>query len=324
MKKEILILGFFFSGLQIWSQNVGYELTFKQIFDNREYFSEYAFPQTIFGAALDASVCFELDSVNGFAAGFNYLYEHGSTILAIIPQINLYYRYRGKDLNMAFGSFSRSDRITMPNVFLNDTLNYYRPNVEGASIEYKQTWGTLSGFVDWTGRVSSERRETFLVGMNSRFNFGKIFLNPLFLMYHNARSYNPNDTIHLQDNGIFALLAAYEMKDDQSAYSLNLSAGIVSSYNRFRPADFIWGRGLLSNINFRYTVFGISGVYYFGTPIDFIYGDPFYRSGNYGRIDFFIDPFKNQNIDSKIAWNLHYIPGEGIHHSQQLLISVKF
>ena len=70
--------------------------------------------------------------------------------------------------------------------------------------------------------------------------------------------------------------------------------------------------------------FGLNGVYYYGTPIQFEYGDPFYRAGNYGRLDFFIDPFSNSKIESKIGWNIHMIPGEGIHHSQQILISVAF
>ena len=57
-------------------------------------------------------------------------------------------------------------------------------------------------------------------------------------------------------------------------------------------------------------------------PRSQIYGDPLYRSGNYGRIDLFIDPFKNPRISSKIAWNIHMISGEGVQHSQQILISV--
>lgn len=50
----------------------------------------------------------------------------------------------------------------------------------------------------------------------------------------------------------------------------------------------------------------------------------FYRAGHYGRLDFFTDPFRIQNIDSKIGWNIHIVAGKGIHHSQQLLMCVRF
>ena len=324
LQKALLVTGFFCWSQHLFSQVPGYDITFNQVFDNREYFSDYAFPQTIFGAGLDASLSFDLDSIHGFYTGCSYFYEHGSSILAISPQLILYYQYTGQYLKMAFGSFSRNGRVSMPGIFLNDTLNYYRSNIEGASIFYDNSWGTVNGFIDWTGRVSEDTRETFLVGVDSKLKFGGVFLQATFLMYHNARSYSILDSVPLQDNGILSSLIGYELGDKQDPFSLSISSGIISSYNRFRPQDFDWRRGMISNIKMRYTFFGLNGVYYYGNPIVFEYGDPFYRSGNYGRVDFYIDPFKNPNIESKIAWNLHFVPGEGMHHSQQVLISVTF
>jgi len=75
----------------------------------------------------------------------------------------------------------------------------------------------------------------------------------------------------------------------------------------------------------RYKIFGIKGTYYFGDPSPLVYGDPLYTSGNYGRIDLFLDPFrKNPRISSKFAWNFHILPWDGLYHSQQILIQVTF
>lgn len=324
VKKTLLLLEMIIAGQILLAQVPEYKITFNQIFDNREYFSEYAFPQTIFGARLDAALLFHVDSTSHFAAGMSYFYENGSSVLENSPNVILYYEYSGDKLALNFGSFPRREKLEMPDVFLNDTLNYYRPNVEGALLSYTGSIGKVQGFIDWTGRVSEDRRETFLAGFTSEIFAGKIFIEPSFLMYHNARSYASSDTIHLQDNGIMSILAGYSVNETGKSISLKLSSGFISSYNRFRPDEFSWGKGIISNIKLGYGIFGLKGVYYFGTPIEFEYGDPFYRSGNYGRLDLFADPFRNPRIQSKIGWNLHFVPGEGIHHSQQVLIQVVF
>ncbi len=324
ISKVMLVAGFLSVSLHSHSQGPGYTVSFHQIFDNREYFSEFAFPQTIFGARLNASLLFEVDTVHSFAAGFSYLYEHGSTIAAIPPHVNLYYSYSTPQLNMAFGAFPRSGRLNLPLAFLNDTLNYYRPNIEGAWISFARGPAEVSGFIDWTGRVSEERRERFIAGLDSRLNANKFFLQGTFLMYHNARSYDTTDIVPLQDNGIFSVLLGYSRESVAFPASFETSAGYLSSYNRYRPGDFSIGRGVMYNIEYRYTIFGVKGVYYYGTPIVFAYGDSFYHSGNYGRVDLFVDPFRIPNIESKIGWSLHAVPGDGIHHSQQLLINVTF
>lgn len=323
MKKSLIIIVLAIAILPVRGQRPGYDVSFYQIFDNREYFSEFAFPQTIFGARLDASLVFPLDSMHRFAAGLNYLYEHGSAFPGVPPQVNLYYNYRSDHVEVAFGSFPRKDRISMPLVFLTDTLNYYRPNIEGAYIALEKQFAEVNGFIDWTGRVSETTREAFLAGMDATFRVAQFFLKPSFLMYHNARSYDPADAGPIRDNGIFSLAAGISA-GDELGFPTQLSAGYIASYNRLRPGDFTWGRGWIANLEIQYTIFGFKGVYYFGTPIGFEYGEPFYRAGNYGRVDIFADPFRLENIDSKIGWNLHFVPGEGVHHSQQLLMCVRF
>ncbi len=324
MKKSLLIIVLAISVLSVRGQRMEHDISFHQIFDNREYFSEYAFPQTIFGARLDASLVFRIDTMHSFAAGLNYLYEHGSSVFSVPPQVNLYYAYRSDHVEMALGSFPRRNRIDMPLVFLTDTLNYFRPNVEGGYFAHFSNFFEVYGFVDWTGRVTTNTRESFLAGMDASFSFSHFFLNSSMLMYHEARSYQRIHASPIRDNGVMALLAGYSVDNQEELRSLKLSAGYMLSYDRLRPSDLEWGRGWIANVDFRYTIVGFKGVYYVGTPVVFEYGDPFYQSGNYGRLDIFADPFRKKNIDSKIGWNFHFVPGEGIHHSQQLIMHVRF
>lgn len=324
MKRSLLLFACISFSLKLFAQAPGYDFSFHQIFDNREFYSEYAVPGTIFGARLNGAVLFEIDSVHSFAAGLNYLYEYGSPVLHNHPSVNLYYQYNSEHLDMTFGAFPRRGRIDLPAVFLNDTLDYYRPNIEGASIALKGERAGISGFIDWTGRVSETTRERFMAGLTGRMETGGLFAESVFLMVHDAKSSSPLDSVPIRDNGGFSLAAGYAMQQPSQEMSMEVSAALLASYNRIRPDDFEWGRGVLVSLEFRYTILGFNGVYYFGSPVDMFYGDPFYRSGHYGRLDLFVDPFRHPKIDSKIGWNLHFVPGEGIYHSQQLLIDIRF
>lgn len=301
-----------------------FDFVFDQIFDNREYFSDYAFAQTIFGSRIDVQASFKIDSMHRVATGINYMYEHGSSILAIKPTVDLYYQYSGKNLDMSFGSFPRRNKLEMPLYFLTDTLNYYRPNIEGALLDYSWNWGEALVFIDWTGRVSEIERETFLLGIDARIGKKLLHIRPSFVMYHNARSYYPYDSIPLQDNGIMSLVTGTDLSGKTFFDKFVFSTGVLASYNRFRPDPYGWGRGWISNLDLGYNIFGMKGVYYYGTPIDFRYGDSFYTSGNYGRLDLFVDPFKHKNVNIRVDWGLHFLAGEGLHHSQQVLIKVRF
>ncbi|HKK62238.1 MAG TPA: hypothetical protein VJ951_06750 [Bacteroidales bacterium] len=300
-----------------------YTFRFDQVFDNREYFSDFGYPQTIFGAGLNTRVLFAVDSINEVAAGFYYFYENGSTLLGVPPKINLYYHYNAEKLELYFGSFGRRDKLSMERRFLNDTLNYFRPNIEGALLSYEGDHGYVRSFADWTGRVTETRRETFLIGAEGKLNLGTIYIQPAVLMYHNARSLDTAAQLPLQDNGIMSATIGFEsiMADEGI---IDISAGVVSAYNRLRPADLNWGTGFVTNLMIQHNIFGLDAVYYIGEPLHFEYGDPFYRSGNYGRADLFANPFRNSNIDAKLGWSFHFVRGEGMHHSQQILISVSF
>lgn len=313
---------FIFSSLQ--AQKPEMKFTFDQIFDNREYFSDYAFPQTIFGARMDVMAQFEIDSLHRVATGINYMYEYGSSILGIKPVVDLYYNYSDRKLNMTFGSFPRKEQLDMPLYFLTDTLNYYRPNIQGALVNYTWDWGEALTFIDWTGRVSEMERETFLLGLDARIGKPLLHIRTSAIMYHNAQSYYPFDSIPLQDNGIMSLVFGTDLSEITLFDNLMISAGYLASYNRFRPDPLQWGRGVIANLDLGYNIFGIKGVYYYGTPIEFKYGDPFYASGNYGRLDLFMDPFQHKNVKVRMDWSLHIVAGEGLHHSQQILITVKF
>lgn len=295
---------------------------FDGIMDNREYSTPYVHHQTIFGARINPGVSFGFDSLHSVKLGINYMYEFGGEILGLMPQLDLYYQFKSEQVNFLFGSFPRKDVLDYPLMLLTDTLNYYRPNVEGASVSYAWEWGSVHGWVDWTGKIGAETREGILAGLDASLHTGIFYLTAITTYYHLSRFDHWEADNNLRDGGSILGVIGIDLSEKFVLDELDISSGWVSTFLRDRPSDFEWSNGWLSQLDARYSIFGIRGTCYLGGASHLVYGDPLYRSGNYGRIDLFIVPFKNPRISSKIGWNIHMISGIGVQHSQQLLVSV--
>ena len=323
MKKVLVHITFLFllsyTGM---AQAPRFYLGFDGIMDNREYSTPDVKHQTIFGVRINPGVAFTFDSLHSIHLGINYMYEFGGEFLSVTPQLDIYYKYSSDKVNFHFGSFPRKDILDYPLMLLTDTLKYYRPNMEGASVYYGWEWGSVHAWVDWTGRISPETRESILGGFDANFRAGIFYLSTIATRYHLSRSanYDPENT--LRDDGALLGMVGADLSEKWVLDELDISTGWVSTYVWDRTTDPVWTGGWLSQLDARYNIFGIKGSYYLGGSPQLVYGDPLYRTGNYGRIDLFIDPFKNPRISSKIAWNLHFIEGDGVRSSQQILLSV--
>jgi len=305
------------------AQGPKFYLGFDQILDNREYFTDYGYPQTIFGARVNPGIYFTFDSVHQIHAGINYMYEFGGALFGVTPQIDLYYSYQSEHIDLLVGSFPRLERMDYPLLLLTDSLNYYRPNMEGASIRYNWDWGTLHGWVDWTGRETEEIRESILGGIDATLRYRLYYLTAIATRYHLARTTAGDDSNGIRDDGSLVALVGVDLSERVSLDKLDLSSGLATNYEFIHSNAYTWGFGWLTNLDMRWSMFGIKGSMYLGEPSRLFYGDRLYSHGDYGRIDFYIDPFRNPRITSKIGWNLHWLPGDGLYHSQQLLISIR-
>jgi len=304
------------------AQKPKFYIGFDHIFDNREYFNPYSIDQTIFGARINPGIFFTADTVHEVHLGVNYMYEFGGALLEVPPQIDLYYSYSSEKLQMRFGSFPRREVVEYPLMLLTDSLDYYRPNIEGGSVAYQWGWGNVHGWVDWTGRVSPERRESMLYGVDASVRKGWWTMNTIVTWYHLAMTSSQEQQRPIMDDGAISVFTGADLADRTGLDLLKFSTGWVMTHTRTRPADVEWFNGWLSLAEAKYKIAGIKASYYLGDPSGLAMGDYLYRSGNYGRVDLYIDPFKNPRISSKLCWNLHFIPGYGLFHSQQILFHI--
>jgi hypothetical protein len=312
----------FLLSLPVKAQMADFYIGFDGIFDNRELTSPYVKSQTIFGARINPGVSFGFDSFHSVKLGINYMYEFGGELLGITPQLDLYYNYKSEQINFLIGSFPRKDVLDYPLMVLTDTLNYYSPNMEGFSASYAWAWGNVHAWMDWTGRITTETREGYMMGFDATLRSSLFYLTALTTVHHLARIsvWDPENT--LWDDGSILGIFGADLSEKLMLDELDISTAWVSTYSHLRGGDVIWTKGWLTHVDARYGIFGIKGTGYLGEGPHLLYGDWLYRSGNYGRIDFFFDPFKNPRISSKIGVSMHLISGEGLQWSQQILISV--
>jgi hypothetical protein len=306
-KLNVLVLCFLvaFPSLVV-AQKFNYEIDFSHFLDNREYTSNYEISQTMLGARLNAMAGASLDTTQGFMGGVNYLYEYGDQINGNTPTVDLFYYYQKPTFTFLVGSFPRRGLLNYPLALLSDTLNNYRPNIQGAYLETRGILGFENFWIDWTSRQRADVRETFLAGLSGEWKHRLLFVDNYFYMYHRALygSYVPGDAI--RDNGAYGLLAGVDLTPLTNWYLLSFRMGSLGSYNRQRPLKNIdFHFGFFSELHAYYRKFGIDASYYCGQSLNVAYGDAMYLSGNYGRIDFAYLPINNRFITTRVAVCLH-------------------
>lgn len=289
--------------------------------DNREYFS-IENPQTIFGSRIRGEIGGSLNGTHRLRAGLNFLYEFGSDPWKLRPDLTAYYELNHKPLNFYIGAFPRRTLLDFPIALLSDTLNYYRPNIQGVYLGLNKGWGSQNVFIDWTSRQTDTLPERFIFGQSGEARFGMFFYNHHFMMGHFAGTGdNPGQAV--RDNGGFDLNLGTNLSSFVPLDTLLFSIGTLVSLDRDRQVGDSWNTpaGLMLRGMVMWKGLGLEGLYYAGEGGNFLYGDPFYRLERYGRMDIFWEPFRSGPVRGKINVIFHFANGQ-IDYSQQILVSI--
>ena len=321
-KSFSILLVFFFIYTSVNSQDFEWMAGFDGFLDNREYFTTEN-PQTIFGARLRFEAGGNLSGVHSLRAGLNYLYEFGYHVDAYKPDLTLYYQYLDGPFRLNLGAFPRSEMLDYPIALLSDTLDYYRPNIEGVFFSYSWDWGKENVFIDWTSRQTALAPEQFIFGFSGRVDWKTLYLTHHFMMGHMAGPGIPVPGHHLRDNGGFDLNLGTDLSEMLLLDTLLISAGALVSVDRIRSVDdgFRMPAGFIGRFTAMYKSLGLTGLYYAGKGHTFLFGDPFYRLQRYGRLDIFYAPFRTGPVRIRFDIGLHFAEGQ-IDNSQQIMISM--
>jgi hypothetical protein len=282
--------------------------------DNREYKAFVPRSRTYSGTRTELDLGLHIDSLNSFIVGTNAIHEFGAQPYFLNAVPIAYYHFQSKKWLFNAGEFPREGLIDdYPRAMLNDTLMYYRPNVEGLLAQYtgKHIWQT--GWIDWVSRQTDTQREQFLFGAEGGYKpdpKGIFYIHDYFLEEHNAGAaiLLPND--HIFDNMSFEVRLGLNFTHKTGLDSLAFEAGTLTSMLRERGVNGWQTRnGFVFSAYAAYHRFALREELYTGQGSIIYYGDSYYEKKFYNRIDVIFTPFKARRIKGQFIASFHFTPG---------------
>jgi hypothetical protein len=335
MKKISLIFNLFLVTCSVaYSQEFTWRTGLFSFFDNIEFGrSAFKVPQTMAGIMVSPEAGLVWDSVNGISAGVNLMHEFGSSkaIDRIYP--TAYYTYSRGRVTFNMGAFPRRlAEEEYPHLFFQDSISYYRPNINGISLKLGNYKNYINLWLDWTGRQSNTVREAFFVGFSGRYAYNILYVQHFDYMFHFAGRANPATEEALHDNLLFQTSAGVDLSGRSFFDRLDINAGWVMGMERARADNtgWVYMSGFITEARAEYKYFGLYNSLFMGHGLmnfygdhsnELYWGDPVYRAGTYDRLDLYIKFLKEKKVNIDLTWAFHFLEGR-IYNEQLLKIRV--
>ncbi len=282
--------------------------------DNREYKAFIPRSRTYSGTRTELDLGLHVDSNNTFIVGTNAIHEFGAQPYFLNAVPIAYYHFKSNTWLFNAGEFPRNGLIDdYPRAMLNDTLMYYRPNVEGLLARYTHDHFWQTGWIDWVSRQTDTQREEFLFGAEGKYtpnDNGPFYVRDYFMMEHDAGAAILLPTDHIFDNGAVELRLGLNFGHKTFLDSLSFEAGILTSFLRERGVD-----GWQTSNGFVFSAYGsyhriaVLEEFYAGQGSIIYYGDSYYEKKFYNRIDVIFTPFRSGHVTGQFVASFHFSPG---------------
>jgi hypothetical protein len=335
MKMSFLVL-LFCSLITVsgYSQEKKWQIGLSSFFDNTEFGrSAVQIPQTMAGVHFLPEVGLCLDSVHYVNIGFDALHEFGSSRTVDYFYPTAYYEFNKKPYRFYMGAFPRKYALEKyPRIFFQDSIYYYRPNINGLFWERRQNENYANVWLDWTSRQSFTRHEAFFMGFSGRYNIGVFYAQHFGYMFHFAGTMDPAYDEALHDNGMFLTSVGLDLSKKTFFNVLETNAGWVVGLDRARSEHTGWivEKGFLMETKVEYKGLGLFNSFYAGHGQmnfysdhgnDLYWGDPVYRATMYNRSDIFVNFIHNKVVNVKFIYSLHFLENT-VYHEQALKVSL--
>lgn len=280
--------------------------------DDHEYDALIPLRKTISGTRTAIDLGLNVDSLNHFVVGTNALHEFGAIPYFLTLDPVAYYSRTEKNWLFNAGEFPRQDLLTQyPRALLNDTIMYYRPNVQGLLLRNTNKFGYETGWIDWISRQTPTQRNQFMAGQLGTTipNPGHAFyISHYFLFEHNAGS-KSDTAADIQDSGGGQLRLGLDYSHKTIFDSLKIEAGEMLTGHRTRSQyQFVFSHGFVASLFLSYKCFALFDEFYNGDPNYLTYADPFYSKPIYNRVDLIYTPFVGKHLKGQFILGLHQSP----------------
>lgn len=280
--------------------------------DNREYKDFVARSRTYSGMRTALDFGLNIDSMNHFIVGANGIHEFGAQPYFLKVDPVAYYSFTGRSWTFDAGEFPREGLISnYPRALLNDTLMYYRPNLEGLLARYQDDHFMETGWIDWVSRQTATAREQFLFGAEGKYRpslYGPFYVSHYFLLLHDAGSASVADPI--TDNGGVQVRLGLDFSHKTVLDSLSFEAGGMMSIERTRGITGLnLPKGFIASAYLSWHQFALFDEFYAGQGSTIYYGDAFYEKKFYNRLDMIWTAFGAKGLKGQFVLSVHRTPG---------------
>jgi len=333
LKKPVLVmLTAIFVNAGGYSQKADWSAGLFSFFDNAE-FGESAVKtsQTMAGVMIIPEAGLTWDTIHRVNIGVNMMHEFGSSNAIDKFYATAYYAYNSKPFRFVMGAFPRNMAVEKyPRLFFQDSISYYRPNINGMFLEYRADQNYINVWLDWTGRQSHTVHEAFFVGITGRYNLGIINFQHFGYYFHYASRTDPIVHEALHDNALFLTSAGIDLSGRLFPGKLEASAGWVAGFERSRAGNTGWigKNGFLLDMRAEYKFAGLYNTFFTGDGLmqfyndhgnDLYWGDPVYNARTSDRADIYLDLIKSNKIKLELTYSLHFLEGR-IYNEQMLKV----
>ncbi len=290
--------------------------------DNREFIQSGNHSQTIFGVRFSPEVGLLIDSTHRVRTGVNLIQEFGARKSDKQFEPVIYYNYQKRGLDFYMGLFPRYQLLDdYPRAILNDTLVYYRPNVEGMLLRYASKTLLQQVWIDWTSRQTATDREQFMVGISGKVNVTPFYFSHYAMLWHNAKTGGNTAGQAIRDNGAVMASIGLDLSNKGGFLdSVDINAGGLFAFDRLRGQyDWRTPAGVIANAYLSHKRFFIQNAFYIGQSLDIPYGDRFYTEPIYDRLGLGWTPIRYKQLEGKFIVSFHFTRG-AIDNQQQFLL----
>ncbi|MDL2223902.1 hypothetical protein LJB92_01150 [Bacteroidales bacterium OttesenSCG-928-M06] len=320
MQKRYLILSLFFLGFifSSFSQELIWKAGVHSFFDNTEFTgSKVQTPQTMAGVHLSPEIGLSWEQKHRIYIGADLLHEFGSDDAIGYYDPVVYYEYTGEPFRFYMGAIPRKILLDKyPRMFFQDSINNYRPVINGFFWEYNKEKNYINAWLDWTGRQSEEKHEAFFMGWSGRYNYKWLYAQHFGYMFHFAKKKDQVVDEAVHDNGLILTSLGVNFAKYTDFEKLEMNAGWSVGLDRDRGiGNWNCPSGFVSETKIEYKGIGLFNTLYIGDGQQIYYndhgknlywGDSFYRLKKYDRADIFIHFYKSKVVNIKFVCSLHF------------------
>ncbi len=312
------------------AQTLEWKAGMYHFFDNTEFLgSNYISDQTMAGIRFSPEIGLSMKGKHHFLVGFDALKSYGSPNFVDSITPTAYYLYNNGHLRFMMGSFAREGQLNdFSRAFFQDSIRYYRPNMNGFLLAYSTESLHAKLFLDWTGKQSQTVHEAFFVGASAVYKKSIFIAEAQALMFHHAGSLQVRG---VRDNFLMHPAIGLDFAGKTWLDSLKLSVGALVGMERHRllSDQFTTRNGLLVELDAAYKGFCLNSSTYVGQGImidyasmgsELYWGDPLYRGKFYSRVDLSYDFLRLPYLTGKVNFANHFSEGN-FYVEQSLIVS---